>query len=58
MKDSVDRLVERGEDVRQSLRKLIHDEVKSALDGIGLAAKQDHQDLVNKKDTLGKRGEM
>lgn len=56
MKDLIDRLVERGEDVRQSLRKLIHDEVKSALEGIGLAAKQDHQDLVDKKDTLGKRG--
>ncbi len=56
MKDSVDRQVECGEDVRQSLRKLIHDKVESALDGIGLAAKQDYQDLVDKKDTLGKRG--
>jgi len=57
-KDSVDRLVEGGEDVRQSLRKLIHDEVKSALDEIGQATKQDLQDMVDKKDTLGKHGGM
>jgi polyhydroxyalkanoate synthesis regulator phasin len=32
VKDWVDRLVQRGDEERQSLRKLIHDEVKSALD--------------------------
>lgn len=40
-KDWVDGLVERGEDERQSIRYLIHDEVKSAPDKIvGLATKQ------------------
>jgi polyhydroxyalkanoate synthesis regulator phasin len=51
----VERLVQRGEEERQSLRKLIHDEVKSALDELGLATKQDLQDLVARIATQGKQ---
>lgn len=50
----VERLVQRGEEERQSLRKLIHDEVKSALDELGLATKQDLQNLTTRIDALGK----
>jgi polyhydroxyalkanoate synthesis regulator phasin len=52
----VESLVQRGEDERQSLRKLIHDEVKSTLDEFGLATKQDLQDLTNGIDALSKQG--
>jgi polyhydroxyalkanoate synthesis regulator phasin len=54
-KDWVESLVQRGDEERQSLRKLIHDEVKSTLDELGLATKQDLQDLASKIETLGKQ---
>jgi polyhydroxyalkanoate synthesis regulator phasin len=54
-KDWVERLVQRGDEERQSLRKLIHDEVKSSLDELGLATKQDLQDLASKIETLDKQ---
>jgi len=55
-KDWAERLVQRGEEERQSLRKLIHDEVKSVLDELGLATKQDLQDLATRIDAMGKQG--
>ncbi|MEN4012475.1 MAG: phasin family protein [Bellilinea sp.] len=53
--DWVEGLVQRGEDERQSLRKLIHDEVKSTLNELGLVTKQDLQDLASKIETLGRQ---
>jgi len=55
-KDWVEQLVHRGEEERQAIRKLIHDEVKSALDELGLATKQDIQDLAARIDARGKQG--
>ena len=46
----VDQLADRGEEERQALRKLIRDEVKQALDEMGLATKEDIQKLVGKQD--------
>jgi polyhydroxyalkanoate synthesis regulator phasin len=54
-KDWVESLVQRGDEERQSLRKLIHDEVKSTLDELGLVTKQDLQDLASKIETPGKQ---
>ena len=54
-KDWVESLVQRGDEERHSLRKLIHDEVKSALDELDLVTKQDLQDLASKIETLGKQ---
>jgi polyhydroxyalkanoate synthesis regulator phasin len=54
-KDWVESLVQRGDEERQSLRKLIHDEVKSTLDELDLVTKQDLQDLASKIETLGKQ---
>ena len=54
-KDWVESLVQRGDEERQSLRKLIHDEVKGSLDELGLATKQDLQDLASKIETLGRQ---
>ncbi|MEL7591907.1 MAG: hypothetical protein AAGU17_11515 [Anaerolineaceae bacterium] len=54
-KDWVESLVQRGDEERQSLRKLIHDEVKSTMDELGLVTKQDLQDLASKIETLGKQ---
>lgn len=54
-KDWVESLVQRGDEERQSLRKLIHDEVKSSLDELGLATKQDLQDLASKIEPLDKQ---
>jgi len=42
----VDRLEQRGNEERQAIRKLVHDEVKAVIDGMGLATKQDLQDLA------------
>jgi len=52
-KDWVESLVQRGDEERQSLRKLIHEEVKSTLDELGLVTKEDLQDLASKIETLG-----
>jgi polyhydroxyalkanoate synthesis regulator phasin len=54
-KEWVDRLVQRGEHECQSLRRLIHDEVKSTLDELCLVTKQDFRDLSARIDTLGKQ---
>jgi polyhydroxyalkanoate synthesis regulator phasin len=48
IKGWVDQLADRGEEERQALRKLIRDEVKQALDEMGLATKEDIQKLVEK----------
>ncbi len=48
MKQWVDQLSDRGEEERQALRKLIRDEVKKALDEMGLATKDDIQKLLEK----------
>jgi polyhydroxyalkanoate synthesis regulator phasin len=55
-KDWAEQLVQRGEEERQSLRKLIREEVKRVLDEMGLATKQDLQNLAARIDTLGKQG--
>jgi polyhydroxyalkanoate synthesis regulator phasin len=54
-KDWFDRLVQRGDEKRQSLCILIHDEVQSTLDELGLVTKQDLQDLASKIETPGKQ---
>jgi polyhydroxyalkanoate synthesis regulator phasin len=54
-KDWVDSLVQRGDEERQSLRKLIRDEVKSTLDELGLATKQELQDLASRMEDLNKQ---
>ena len=55
-KDWVEQLVHRGEEERQAIRKLIHDEVKSALDELGLATKDDIQELAAKVQAHNKQG--
>jgi len=55
-KDWVEQLVHRGEEERQAIRKLIHDEVKSALDELGLATKEDIQELAAKGKAHNKEG--
>ncbi|HDR68252.1 MAG TPA: polyhydroxyalkanoate synthesis regulator [Bacteroidaceae bacterium] len=57
VKDWVEQLVHRGEEERQAVRELIHDEVKSILDELGLARKEDIRDLVNKIEAIVKEGE-
>jgi polyhydroxyalkanoate synthesis regulator phasin len=52
----IEKLTQRGEEERQSLRRLVHDEVKNVLDGMGLATKQDIQDLAARIDAPGRRG--
>lgn len=52
----VERLAQRGDEERQAIHKLIHDEVRSALDELDLATKQDVQDLAAKIETLDKQG--
>ncbi len=55
-KEWVEQLAQRGDEERQAIHKLIHDEVRSALDELGLATKQDVQDLAAKIETLDKQG--
>ena len=55
-KDWVEQLIHRGEEERQAFRKLIHDEVKSALDELGLATKEDIQELAAKVQARNKQG--
>ena len=54
-KDLVERLVQRGEEECQSLRTLIHDEVKNTLDELGLATKQDIRDLAARMDAQSEK---
>jgi len=54
-KDWVERLAHRGEEERQAIHKLIHDEVKSALDELGLATKEDIQELAAKVQAHNKQ---
>jgi polyhydroxyalkanoate synthesis regulator phasin len=44
----VEQLADRGEEERQALRKLIRDELKKALDEMGLATKEDIQKMREK----------
>lgn len=46
----VDQLADRGEEERQALRKLIHDEMKKVMDEMGLATKEDIQKLLEKQN--------
>jgi polyhydroxyalkanoate synthesis regulator phasin len=55
-KEWIEQLVHRGEEERQAVRKLIHEEVKSALDDLGLATKEDIQELVAKVEAFNKQG--
>ena len=55
-KEWIEQLVHRGEEERQAVRKLIHDEVKSALDELGLATKADIQELAAKVLARNKQG--
>jgi polyhydroxyalkanoate synthesis regulator phasin len=57
VKDSVERLVQRGEEERQSLRMLIRDEVKSVLEEVDLATKQDFRDMTDRIDANNKQKE-
>lgn len=50
--DWVEGLVQRGEEERQSLRKLVHDEVRNTLDELGMATKQDFEDLASRMENL------
>jgi polyhydroxyalkanoate synthesis regulator phasin len=49
VKQWVDKLSDRGEEERQALRKLIRDEMKTVLDEMGLATKEDIQKLLDKQ---------
>jgi len=44
-----DQLVQRGEEERQTLRKLIRQEVKKALSEMGMATKEDVQKVAAKR---------
>jgi len=50
VKQWVDQLTDRGEEERQALRKLIRDEMKKVMDEMGLATKEDLQNLLKKQD--------
>lgn len=54
-KDWVEDPIQRGEEERQSACKLIGDEVKSALDELGLVTKQDLQNLASRMEDLKTR---
>ena len=49
VKQWVDKLSDRGEEERQALRNLIRDEMKTVLDEMGLATKEDIQKLLDKQ---------
>lgn len=51
----VERLVQRGEEERQAIRKLVRDEVKAVMDELGLPTKQDLQDLAARIEGHGKQ---
>ena len=55
-KEWIEQLVHRGEEERQAVRKLIHEEVKSTLDELGLATKEDIQELAAKVEAFNKQG--
>ena len=46
----VDQLTHRGEEERQAFRKIIRDEVKTVLDDLGVATKEDLQELATKEN--------
>ena len=46
----VDQLTHRGEEERQAFRKIIHDEVKTVLDDLGVATKDDLQKLATNEN--------
>ena len=46
----VDQLTHRGEEERQAFRKIIRDEVKTVLDDLGVATKEDLQKLAAKEN--------
>lgn len=47
-KQWIDQLSARGEEERQTLRKLVREEMKKVLDEMGLATKEDIQKLLEK----------
>ncbi len=49
VKKWVDELASRGEEERDALRKIIRDELKKALDEMGVATKEDIQKLMEKR---------
>ncbi len=57
-KEWIEQLVHRGEEERLAVRKLIHDEVKSVLDELGLATKEDIQGLATKGKARNKEGQL
>ena len=46
----VDQLTHRGEEERQAFRNIIRDEVKTVLDDLGVATKEDLQHLASKEN--------
>jgi polyhydroxyalkanoate synthesis regulator phasin len=49
VKQWVDQLSERGDEERQALRKVIREEMKKVMDEMGLATKEDIQELLKKQ---------
>jgi polyhydroxyalkanoate synthesis regulator phasin len=54
-KDLVDRLAKRGEEERAAMRKLVHDEVSTAMDEMGLVTQKDIQRLAASIEALNKK---
>jgi len=54
-KGLVDRLARRGEEERAAMRKLIHDEVSTAMGEMGLVTQKDIQELSASIDALNKK---
>jgi len=53
--DWVGRLIQRGDEERESMRKLVRDEVKSVLAGLNLATKQDLKDFTARMEAQSKQ---
>jgi polyhydroxyalkanoate synthesis regulator phasin len=47
----IDQLTKRGEEERQALRKIVRDEVKTVLDDLGIATKEDLRHLAAKENS-------
>ncbi len=50
VKKWVEQLASRGEEEREALRKLVREELKKALDEVGIATKEDIEKLMEKRE--------
>lgn len=51
-KEWVEQLAKRGDEEREAIQNRIHDELKEVINELGLATKQDIQELINKIEAI------